>query len=234
MAESKSIIRVGTTQGRFRMVMPRLMREFREKYPDCDIRGVIGSAEELRDMLEKGNVDIAFSGLVDNNPDCIDSELLFEEKLYLVASDDMLRLHFPFDYPSCLERFKDGVDITLFSDMDFSLSLSHLHCMKILNNLLEREGIVLNSVHISPHFDIHQELARANVALCFSLSMYLPYLYKRNEESSNKLYAFPIKKLRETNPVYILTNPDCRNVDGVVLFKILLREAVREIEEYER
>lgn len=45
------------------MIMPNLMRQFKEMYNDYDIRGVIGNAEQLREMLEKGELDIAFSGI---------------------------------------------------------------------------------------------------------------------------------------------------------------------------
>lgn len=59
----KSTIRLGTTEGRFRMIMPTLMRQFKELYNDYDIRGIIGNAEQLRKMLENGELDIAFSGI---------------------------------------------------------------------------------------------------------------------------------------------------------------------------
>lgn len=36
----KSTIRVGTTEGCFHMIMPNLMRQFKEMYNDYDIRGV--------------------------------------------------------------------------------------------------------------------------------------------------------------------------------------------------
>ena len=55
----RSTIRVGTTEGRFRMIMPNLMRQFKEMYNDYDIKGVIGNAEQLREMLENGELDIA-------------------------------------------------------------------------------------------------------------------------------------------------------------------------------
>lgn len=48
----KSTILVGTTEGRFRMIMPSLMRQFKEMYNDYDIRGVIGNAEQLREMFD--------------------------------------------------------------------------------------------------------------------------------------------------------------------------------------
>ncbi len=234
MKDDKNTIRVGTTEGRFRMVMPRLMKEFKEHYPDFDIHGVIGNAEELCSMLERGELDVAFSGLTSIRPEKIEREFLFAEKLYLVVSDEMLRHYFPHEYPGCIEAFEHGADISLFCDMDFSLSLPPLHCMKILNELLEKEGVVLNCVHLSPHFDLHQDMARANLLACFSLSMYLPHLYRMNEQSSNKLYAFPIKNLRETNPVYILTNRERKALNGIEEFKTMLKRAVREIEEYEK
>lgn len=48
----KSTIRVGTTEGCFHMIMPNLMRQFKEMYNDYDIRGVIGNAEQLREMFD--------------------------------------------------------------------------------------------------------------------------------------------------------------------------------------
>lgn len=37
----KSTIRVGTTEWRFRMIMPSLMRQFKEMYNDYDIRSEV-------------------------------------------------------------------------------------------------------------------------------------------------------------------------------------------------
>ncbi len=225
-----TVIRVGTTEGRFRMVMPSLMREFRDKYGEYDIRGVIGNAVELRTMLEKGEIDMAFSGITASTPDCIRKELLFQERLYLVISRDMLERHFPGRYPECLEEFENGVDISLFRDLPFSRSLDGLHCMQILDSLLEREGIKLNFVHTSGHFDLHQDMARENIALCFSLSMYLPHLYEMNRYSSSVLFAFPIRHLEETNPVYILTNGLRPRVRGTDEFVSLLRKRVETMQ----
>lgn len=59
----KSTLRVGTTEG-VRMIVLSLMRKFKEIYNDYDIRGVIGNAEQLWEMLENGELDIAFSGIL--------------------------------------------------------------------------------------------------------------------------------------------------------------------------
>ena len=62
MIMHKSTIRVGTTEGRFRMIMLSVMRQFKE---------------------------IAFSGISPLAPECIEKEFLFDERLYLVVSDQM-------------------------------------------------------------------------------------------------------------------------------------------------
>ena len=102
----KSTILVGTTEGRFRMIMPTLMRQFKEMYNDYDIRGIIGNAEQLREMLENGELDIAFSGISPLAPECIEKEFLFDERLYLVVSEQMLQKYFPDRYPECVEEFR--------------------------------------------------------------------------------------------------------------------------------
>lgn len=183
----KSTIRVGTTEGRFRMIMPNLMRQFKEMYNDYDIRGVIGNAEQLREMLEKGELDIAFSGISLLAPECIEKEFLFDERLYLVVIEQMLQKYFGDKYPECVEEFRKGADIREFSDIPFCQSLPNLHCMQILDHLLEWEGVTLDCVHTSGHFDLHQQMAQENLAACFSLSMYLPHLHELNLYNDNKL-----------------------------------------------
>ena len=51
---------------------------------------MIGNAEQLREMLENGELDIAFSGISPLAPECIEKEFLFDERLYLVVSEQML------------------------------------------------------------------------------------------------------------------------------------------------
>ena len=94
--------------------------------------------------------------------------------------------------------------------MLFCRSLPILHCMKILDRLLdvERERVTLDCVHTSGHFDLHQQMPQENLAACLSLSMYLPHLHKLNLYNDNKQLVFIIKDLTETNLVYRFMNKD--------------------------
>lgn len=96
--------------------------------------------------------------------------------------------------------------------------------------MLDQEGVTLDCVYTSGHFDLHQQMAQENLAASFSLSMYLPHLHELNLYNDNKLLVFPIKDLTETNPVYILTNKDKAYVEGTDEFKHLLKNAVKDLE----
>lgn len=210
------------------------MRQFKEMYNDYGIRGVIGNAEQLWEMLENGELDIAFSGISLLDPECIEKEFLFDERVYLVVSEQMLQKYFPERYPECIEEFRKGADIREFSEMPFCWSLPNLHCIQILYHLFEREGVMLDCVHTSGYFDLHQQMAQENLVACFSLSMYLPHLHELNLYNDNKLLVFPTKDLTETNPVYILTNKDDAYVEGTDEYKGLLKNAVKDLEVSDR
>lgn len=113
--------------------------------------------------------------------------------------------------------------------MPFCRSLPNLHCMQILDRLLdvERERVTLDCVHTSGHFDLHQQMAQENLVACFSLSMYLPHLHELNLYNDNKLLVFPIKDLTETNLVYIFMNKDNAYVEGTDGLKNLLKNEVK-------
>lgn len=86
---------------------------------------------------------------------------------------------------------------------------------------------MLDCVHTSGHFDLHQQMAQENLVACFSLSMYLPHLYELNLYNDNKLLVFPIKDLTETNLVYIFMNKDNAYVEGTDGLKNLLKNEVK-------
>lgn len=90
----------------------------------------------------------------------------------------MLQKYFIDRYPECVEEIWKSADIHEFSSMHFCLSLLNLHCIQILDHLLVREEITLDCVHTSGYFDMYQQMEQENLAVCFSLSMYLQHLHE--------------------------------------------------------
>ena len=227
------MLRVGTTEGRFRMIMPDLMLAFEaawsgssdEEHPkEKQIRGYMEDAVILRRMLSSWGLDLAFSGLTPQMPPDIESRLLLDEQMFFVISDHLLRKYQP-DY---LQGNRPA-DLRDFSAVPVCRSLPGLHCMQVLDAVLDSLQTSLNCVHVSGPFDLHLELAARDYAACSCLGMYLPYLRTINEKTENKLYAFRIKNLTATNPVFLLRRKDRKPDPAEELFVRLLEEKCREI-----
>ena len=234
-----ALLKVGTTEGRFRMVMPDLMAAFEsgyqvvnEKDTDCwnntHIQGFMGDAVELRKMLSSGDLDLAFSGLIPQMPADIESRMILDEQLFFVISDHMLKKYRP-EYISDGRSAGNTADLRDFAEVPVCRSLAHLHCMKILDAVLNKEKLSLNCVHVSAHYDLHQELAVRDYAACFCLGMYLPYLKKMNKNTENRLQVFRIKGLTDTNPVFLLQKKKYSADPTRDLFIKLLEVKCREI-----
>lgn len=54
-------IRIGAAQTACQYILPSVMREFRECFPNCDVSITPGDTAELLELLENGQVDLALS-----------------------------------------------------------------------------------------------------------------------------------------------------------------------------
>ena len=229
-----TVLRVGTTEGRFRMIMPELMQEFHRDCPEVRLEGVIGNAEQLREMLTAGELDLAFSGISPLDSELFRMEMIFDEHLYFVISDGLLRRYFPDDSEAVLARWAEhGTDLGELAErkVPFSKSLPNLHCMQILDAQCAAAGTELDCIHQSGHFDLHMEMAQRDLAACFCLSMYVPHFEMLNRRAQelpapgNRLYRFPVCGLTATNPVFLLhLKTQSISPSGEVFRKLLLRK----------
>ena len=182
------MLKVGTTEGRFRMIMPDLMAAFeasvgiddKNSGEEKQIRGFMANAVNLQKMISSGELDLAFSGLTPQMPADMKSRLLLDEQLFFVISDNMLRRYRP-DYLPALHNSENIADLRDFRLVPVCRSLPNLHCMEILDTVLDSLHVSLNCVHVSGHFDLHLELAVRDYAACFCLGMYLSHLERINE-----------------------------------------------------
>ena len=230
------MLKVGTTEGRFRMIMPDLMAAFqasdgmddKKDGEEKQIQGFISDAVSLRKMISSGELDLAFSGLTPQMPADIKSRLLFDEQLFFVISDNMLQRYRP-DYLHDFCNSENIADLRDFRFVPVCRSLPNLHCMQILDTVLNSMRVSLNCVHVSGHFDLHLELAVRDYAACFCLGMYLSHLEKINEGSDNRLHVLRIKGLDETNPVFLLQKETHVPSIGEDVFIRLLEDKCRKI-----
>ena len=196
-------IHLGTTEGRFRILIPDLLGEFHRSFPDVYLRITSADSPRLCRMVENNQLDIMVANASEDYPKSFACSEVLNEHLYLVISDNMMMKYFPDCYPECKETFRAGADLREFQAVPFSMNLPGFRSHIMVKRHADSLGIELNCIHVSSHPDLHHIMSARDYAASFCLTMYLPKLLKLNEECGGILNVFPIKDMKETNPVVI-------------------------------
>jgi len=194
-------IRLGTTEGRFRILMPDLMSEFKKEYPEVQLSIVSASSPDLQEMVLNNQLDLIIMGMPVKPSQFMHYQEVLREKLYLVVSDNMLKDCFGDRFPACKQELMKGADLRDFQAVPFALNMPSFNSHILIDRHLEKLGVSLHCVHTSSHPDLHHMMSVRDYAASFCLTMYMPALLKLNEENGNPLNVFPIKDFTQTNPV---------------------------------
>ena len=202
--ENVGELRLGTTEGRFRILMPNLISACKEKFPGVELKLCSANSAELRNMIANNQLDIMVAANAINISKYFESKVVLEETLYLVVSDKMLEDIFGHNYEEKKAELYQGADLRLFKSLPFAINLPQMNSTRMINELLNKLDISLNVIHSSSHPDLHHVMTCRNFAASFSLTMYLPGLFHLRDVNGKKLNVFPIKGLTETNPVSLV------------------------------
>lgn len=203
-------LRIGTTEGRLRLLMPDLLHEFKQLYPNVELRMVSARTQELTEMLEANKLDLAIIGTSDRPLSGLRYDIVLREHLYLVVSDNMLQQYFSETYPECKEAFAHGADLKLFQHIPFVLNYPKFPSRSMIDRHLLKVGTSLNCINESTAMDLHHLMSARDYAASFCLTMYLPGIWKMNTSSSvvSPLNIFPIADFHETHPIAITYSRD--------------------------
>ena len=201
----RGVIRFGTTEGRFRVLLPSLLSEYKRMYPEVLLEPHYANSDQLLERLAKNELDLALMNKRNNVSSQLESRTLLKEKMYLVISDHVLAQYFPEQYPACAESFRAGVDLAAFAARGVPFILGHegFNSRDILEKYLQTRNLKLNCVLEMTQQDMHFLLAAKDFAACFCWAMYVPTIRRANE-SRVKLHVFPIRGMKETNEVTLV------------------------------
>ena len=196
-------VHIGTTEGRFRILMPDIISDFKQAFPSVQLRISSAPSPELVKMLQQNHLDLIIVNGTEKLRHMLTTREVLRERLYFVISDGMLEEYFPDTYPQCKVTFQQGVDLRLFQRIPVALNLPQFNSHMILDRHLSQIGAELNCIHTSSHPDLHHAMSARDYAASFCLTMYLSNLRRLNRETGNHLNVFPVLNLEETNPVVI-------------------------------
>lgn len=202
----KGLIRFGTTEGRFRILVPSLLSAFKRMYPEVKLEAHYTTSDQLCERIARNELDLALMNRRDVDSNQFERKVVLDERLFMVISDHLLAQFFPESYPACKDRFLAGVDLAEFArqEVPFVLNYQGFNSRETLEGYLRARGMSLNCVLEMTQQDMHFMLAARDFAACFCWAMYLPSIQQANEGSNQHLNVFPIQGLTATNQVMLV------------------------------
>ncbi|MBO5494032.1 MAG: LysR family transcriptional regulator [Pyramidobacter sp.] len=192
----RGVIRLGTTEGRYRILMPELLAQYHKLYPDVDLDVRYATSGDLAESIRKNELDVVLLNrtFVDENE--FEVKPLIDEKLYLIVSDNMLARYFPDQYPECKDRFlKEGVDLADFQEFPFVLNTRKFKSRMLIDAYALTHGLSLKCVLELTQLDVHFQLTANDYAASFCWTMYLPTVIGMNrKDTEHHLNIFRIRK----------------------------------------
>ena len=191
----RGVIRLGTTEGRYRILIPKLMAQYRKLYPEVELDVRYATSDELAEALLRNEMDIVILNKTFVTSQDFEVRTMLDEKLFLVISDNMLKRYFPEQYPQCVERFRnEGVDLASFCEIPFVLNTRKFNSRLLLDSYALEHGTRLKCAMELTQLDVHFQLAAYDYAACFCWTMYIPIIHKMNkEEAEHHLNIFSLR-----------------------------------------
>lgn len=202
----RGLLRFGTTEGRYRILVPHLLPEFKHEYPEVVLSTQSGTSAQLSEAIIENALDIALLNQNDKSYSQLDFRPVMEEHIFLVISDNMLKAYFPALYPQCIDRFRKGINLKDFQHVPFVLGPSHLNMPRKLQEYLRFQCIQLNIISEIAQSDLQYMLTAEDYAASFCWSMYLPTVHaEQSNNTQNCLYTFPLNDCNITNQLWMAT-----------------------------
>ncbi len=188
-------IRFGITEGRYSIVIPKLLKKFYEIYPNVKLKIFRESSLKMQDMIHNNSLDLFLAGTDNLDMTNLKSRTVVNESMYIVISDNLLEKYFPETFPECKKKFENGVDLKLFEEIPFVLSEKKLVSRILLDKYLNDRNITLNCINELTQPEIFLSLSAEDYAASFCLSMYLSGIeqFSKFENEISHLNVFPIK-----------------------------------------
>lgn len=199
-------IKFAITDGRYRILFPKLINEFKQSYPNVSVFARSDLYQQPEDLLLNNEIDFAIINGRPHRTSLFDISTLLNETLYMIISDNLLEQYFPGSYPSCKERFSKGAELKEFANVPFILNYSNpnYRTRKMLEAYAEAENYHLNCVLEMTQNDLHIECAAKDIGACFSWSMYAPIAQRMNERGAS-LNLFPLKGFLRANELCLIS-----------------------------
>lgn len=178
---AKGRIRLGISTYRGPYLLPKVIAKFHRQYPDIDLNVTEESAENLEQMLSRGELDIAILNIPLSLPN-LEYIPILEEEILLAIPPDHPMINMGEEKEGCRYPW---IDIKHFETDSYILLKPHFKSRQITNAILNTINFAPKSVIETGNINTAYRLAANGYGVTFT-----PETYVHNSSSSVKAKVF--------------------------------------------
>lgn len=187
-ANEKGLIRIGASITRGIICLPKIIPEFRKRYPNVEIRYVDSISIELESLVEDRSLDFAIllSRQEDNNKMLLKTPIL-KDQIYLCVPDSLLIEYYGEQAEELKQRSLTGAYVEDFARLPFSMYSNRLG--KILIECFETANLEPKVVCTTSSSQLLIPLCLQEISACFFTQLGLSNVI---DQFTNKVNIFPL------------------------------------------
>jgi len=180
----KGELKIGISHTRGQAILPLLLPDFIKAYPQISLSVLEASTRSLEEELSKGSIDlmIGFMPFMLEQAKTIE---LMTEKLYIVASKDLLKKEFGNDYTKTLNAYLKHPDIRTFKSFPWVMLKKGDRIRAIADGEFSKAGVIPDIKLETGNIQTAFSLASEGIGLSLIPQLYLhnPFIISGNENS---------------------------------------------------
>lgn len=216
----KKRIRFGVGTYRVHMALVELILEFNQNYPDIRLDILYEESLLLEEKLLRGEIDI-FTGFTVSDHPYFNKEILCQEEPALVVTKAVLDSHFVKEEIRCF--LKKGISLRDVERLPFIANNPHGNLWKHYEEVMNREGYVLNVIASSNDYNKILQLCATNFGVAFCPTFLQNPIDQINATTNqfNHMYLIPFNDFHEGNRLDVVFHKN-RPIDEETEFFIQL------------
>lgn len=229
--EVHGTVNLGIVEGRYRIMVPLILKEYRDMYPNVKLNVHNDASWNLKKRLLGNELDLFLSTGIEKTPktDKIRREIVVEEDLHIVVSDNVLQSIFAEQTAAKKAEYQArGIELSELGEIPFMLPAKNFTSRIMLDEYLQEYNLQLNIIMESMHPDIHHLLAGMDYAASTCLSMYCKGIRERNKSvpaGGSQLNTFKVRGMKRKSVVKL------NSLNGAIFPKYIkdLQELIKRI-----
>lgn len=219
---------VGMSTSRAQVILPLVLKNYYEHFPEVDVSFYVNDTVVLEQRLLDGTIDLFLGVNTSQNP-AFSVLPLVNDEMYLSISESLFQRHFG---SKNLSEFKQGVNLSAFSEVPFSLYYETGALNIVIRQHLLDYGISLNKTpyHISD-CDTHILLCASGLCAALIPKMLSRRVHEHNAkcEPDKFIHIFPVKNFNYPLRVDLIWHKNVEQPFYLRVFCEMVQDTARQL-----